>query len=425
MDVSDSRNYRRIYKGLYEGGDFFSRNTGRVLCRYGDKFDFVTQALLNVSWLRSNAGRLSWLPDEDRGEFDLSDALLGCIDDLLERHYAMCDGQAGGGWLSNAIERLLLDGDVFEMSEDHVREWVTGIGDNDLARISETRRWFDLNAKALGVQQDAICDYYDAHLADLENPSDAAHLDMENTKAHITALENAQSKCAALLSGAVFGALLNEDTGEYASLDSSGTQLFSTTLNPRRMLNYLVSLYDCSEDNLMALNTSLTVAVTPNACDVRDVACRLVGDGTGEVVPVRDDVLSRWTLRNCFPHVTDFMPAFEACVARLTPEWRHRLVSTVAPIMAGADREGDVGKANRLMLAVFRDAAVDVRRMVADGMTADQVRDDLLSACWMPNGDTRHEVEAFVTDALALPDVPVRSVDSLELDQGHTDNEER
>jgi hypothetical protein len=214
MDVSDSRNYRRIYKGLYECRDFFSRNTGRVLCCYVDKFDFVTQALLNVSWLRSNAGRLSWLPDEDRGEFDLSDALLGCIDDLFERHYAVCDGQAGGGWLSNAIERLLADGDVVEMTEDRVREWVYELGGDGLARISETRRWFDLNAKALGVQQDAICDYYDAHLAGLENPSDAAHLDMENTKAHITALENAQSKCAALLSGAVFGALLNEDTGE-------------------------------------------------------------------------------------------------------------------------------------------------------------------------------------------------------------------
>jgi hypothetical protein len=191
------------------------------------------------------------------------------------------------------------------------------------------------------------------------------------------------------------------------------------------MLNYFASLYGCTEDNLMALNANLTVAVTPNACDVRDAAFRLVGDGTGEVVPVRDGVLSRWTLRNCFPHVTDFMPAFEVCVARLTPEWHHRLFSTVAPIMAGADREGDVGKANHLMLAVFRDAAEDVRQMVADGMTADQVRDDLLSACWMPNGDTRREVEAFVTDALALPDIPVRSVDSLELDQSHTDDDER
>lgn len=419
--MSDSKNYMEIYKGLYEGRDFFSQNTGRALFSYGEGFDFVTQALLNVSWLRSNAGRLSWLPDEDRGEFDLSDALLGCIDDFLERHYAMCHGQVGVYWLENAIDHLVEDGDVVEMTEDRVREWVGELGDDDLARISETRRWFDLNAKALGVQQDAICEYYDLE-------------DLENTKVHIADLENDSDGCVDRLNTGI-GTLLNEDTGEYASLDGNGTRLVTMTLDPRWMLDYFVSMDDRSEDDIASFDASLVgmdgshsgAQVFPEArvCDVTDAAFRLVGDGTGEVVPVRDGELSRWTLRNCFPHVTDFMPAFEACVARLTPEWRHRLVSTVAPIMAGADREGDAGKANRLMLAVFRDAAEDVRQMVADGMTADQVRDDLLSACWMPSGDTRREVEAFVTDALALRDVPVRFVDSLELDQGHTDDEER
>jgi hypothetical protein len=119
------------------------------------------------------------------------------------------------------------------------------------------------------------------------------------------------------------------------------------------------------------------------------------------------------------------MPAFEACVARLTPEWRHRLVSTVAPIMAGADWEGNVGKANRLLLAVFCVAAADVSQMVADGMAADQLRDDLLSACWMPGDDARREVEAFVTDALCLPDVPVPFAGPLEQAQGHTDDKGR
>jgi hypothetical protein len=51
----------------------------------------------------------------------------------------------------------LADGDVVEMTTDSVREWVAGLGDDDLARISETRRWFERNAKALAVQQDLIC----------------------------------------------------------------------------------------------------------------------------------------------------------------------------------------------------------------------------------------------------------------------------
>lgn len=157
MDVSDA-NYQMVYKGLRKGMDFFSRNTGRVLFCYGPDFECMSQGLLDARWLQSNAGRLTSDPDYHRSEFDLFDALANDVEDLLEYDFIVRDGDVGGIlWCRNAIECLLADGDVVEMTTDTVRDWAAELGDDGLARISEARRWFERNAKALAVQQDLIC----------------------------------------------------------------------------------------------------------------------------------------------------------------------------------------------------------------------------------------------------------------------------
>jgi hypothetical protein len=156
MDVSDAH-YQMLYEGLRMGRDFFSRNTGRVLWCYGPDFECMIQGLLDARWLQSNAGRLTSDPDYHRGEFDLTDALVNHTEDLLEYDFIVRDGDVGGTlWCRNAIECLLADGDVVEMTTNSVRDWVAGLGDDGLDRISETRRWFERNAKALAVQQDLI-----------------------------------------------------------------------------------------------------------------------------------------------------------------------------------------------------------------------------------------------------------------------------